>query len=54
MPWSPGTPIHVGAPFGYLQVVKLLGFITLGNMIGGLGFVTVLRLVQVGSDTVRE
>jgi formate/nitrite transporter FocA (FNT family) len=46
--------LHVGAPFGYLQVVKLLGFITLGNMIGGLGFVTVLRLVQVGSDTVRE
>jgi formate/nitrite transporter FocA (FNT family) len=46
--------LHVGAPFGYLDVAKLLGFITLGNALGGLGFVTVLRLVQVGSETVRE
>jgi formate/nitrite transporter FocA (FNT family) len=46
--------LHVGAPFGYLQVLKMLSFVTLGNAIGGLGFVTVLRLVQVGSDTVRE
>lgn len=46
--------LHVGAPFSYLQAAKMLGFITLGNMIGGLGFVTVLRLVQVGSTTVRE
>ncbi|MGI8983595.1 MAG: formate/nitrite transporter family protein [Acidimicrobiales bacterium] len=48
------TALHVGAPFGYLEVLKALGFLTLGNMIGGLGFVTVLRLVQVGSGTVRE
>ena len=46
--------LHVGAPFGYLQAAKMLGFVTLGNMVGGLGFVTLLRLVQVGSDTVRE
>jgi formate/nitrite transporter FocA (FNT family) len=46
--------LHVGAPFGYQRVVELLGFVTLGNALGGLGFVTVLRLVQVGSGTVRE
>ena len=46
--------LHVGAPFGYLQVAKLLGFVTLFNAIGGLGFVTMLRLVQVGSGTVKE
>ena len=46
--------LHVGAPFGYLRVLEMLAFVTLGNAIGGLGFVTVLRLVQVGSDTVRE
>jgi len=46
--------LHVGAPFGYLRVAELLAFVTFGNALGGLGFVTVLRLVQVGSDTVRE
>lgn len=46
--------LHVGAPFGYLRVAEVLGFVTFGNALGGLGFVTVLRLVQVGSDTVRE
>jgi formate-nitrite transporter family protein len=46
--------LHVGAPFGYVRTLEMLAFVTLGNAIGGLGFVTVLRLVQVGSDTVRE
>jgi formate/nitrite transporter FocA (FNT family) len=46
--------LHVGAPFGYLRAAEVLGFVTLGNALGGLGFVTVLRLVQVGSGTVRE
>lgn len=46
--------LHVGAPFAYLDALVMLGWITLGNAIGGLGFVTVLRLVQVGSDTVRD
>jgi formate/nitrite transporter FocA (FNT family) len=46
--------LQVGAPFGYLLVGKLLVVITLGNVVGGLGFVTVLRLVQVGSGTVKE
>ncbi len=46
--------LQVGAPFGYFQVAKLLIVITLGNLVGGLGFVTVLRLVQVGAGTVKE
>jgi formate/nitrite transporter FocA (FNT family) len=46
--------LHVGAPFGYLDVLQMLSFVTMGNMIGGLGFVTVLRLVQVGSGTITE
>jgi formate/nitrite transporter FocA (FNT family) len=46
--------LHAGAPFGYLDVAGTFAFVTLGNAIGGLGFVTVLRLVQVGSETVRE
>ena len=46
--------LQVGAPFGYLRVVELLGVITVANAVGGLGFVTVLRLVQVGSGTVKE
>lgn len=39
--------LQVGAPFGYLQVLKMLSFVTLGNAIGGWGFVTVPRLLQV-------
>jgi formate/nitrite transporter FocA (FNT family) len=46
--------LHVGAPFGYLDVLRMLAFVTMGNIIGGLGFVTVLRLVQVGSGTISE
>jgi formate/nitrite transporter FocA (FNT family) len=46
--------LHVGAPFGYLRAAEILGFVTVGNLVGGLGFVTMLRLVQVGSETVRE
>ncbi len=46
--------LQVGAPFGYLQVAKLLAVVTVGNAVGGLGFVTVLRLVQVGSGTVKD
>jgi len=46
--------LQVGAPFGYLRVAKLLAVLTVGNAVGGLGFVTVLRLVQVGSGTVKD
>ena len=46
--------LQVGAPFGYVKVLEILGFVTFGNALGGLGLVTVLRLVQVGSAAVTE
>ena len=46
--------LHAGAPFGYLDWLGTLGWACLGNMIGGIGLVTVLRLVQVGADVVTE
>lgn len=46
--------LHAGATFGYLVWLKLLGWAILGNVIGGVLFVTVLRLVQVGATTIHE
>jgi formate-nitrite transporter family protein len=46
--------LHAGAPFGYLDWLHTLGLATAGNMFGGLGLVTVLRLVQVGSQRVAD
>jgi formate/nitrite transporter FocA (FNT family) len=40
--------LHAGADFGYLTWLGALGWAALGNLAGGLGLVTVLRLVQVG------
>jgi formate/nitrite transporter FocA (FNT family) len=45
--------LHAGATFGYLTWLKLLGWAVLGNVIGGVLFVTVLRLVQVGVQTIQ-
>jgi formate-nitrite transporter family protein len=39
--------LQVGAPFGYVDWLKLFGLAALGNMLGGLGLVTLLRLLQV-------
>jgi formate/nitrite transporter FocA (FNT family) len=39
--------LHVGAPFGYVDWLKLFTLSALGNMVGGLGLVTLLRLLQV-------
>ena len=39
--------LHVGAPFGYLDWLKLFVLASAGNMVGGLGLVTLLRLLQV-------
>jgi formate/nitrite transporter FocA (FNT family) len=36
-----------GAPFGYLDWAAVAGWYTLGNLIGGVGLVTVLRMIQV-------
>ncbi|MGB8652467.1 MAG: formate/nitrite transporter family protein [Mycobacteriales bacterium] len=41
------SALHAGAAFGYVDWLGLLGFAVLGNMVGGLGLVTVLRLLQV-------
>jgi formate/nitrite transporter FocA (FNT family) len=42
-----------GAPFGYLDWLAVAGWYTLGNLIGGLGLVTGLRLIQV-SDRIDD
>lgn len=39
--------LQAGAPFGYADWFGLFAFAVLGNMIGGLGLVTLLRLLQV-------
>lgn len=44
--------LQVGAPFGYLGWLGSMAFAGLGNLIGGIGFVTLLRLVQAGGRAV--
>ncbi|MDQ2727807.1 MAG: formate/nitrite transporter family protein [Actinomycetota bacterium] len=39
--------LHSGAPFGYADWFGLVAFAVVGNVIGGVGLVTVLRLFQV-------
>jgi formate/nitrite transporter FocA (FNT family) len=39
--------LHAGAPFGYADWFGLFAFAGLGNLVGGVGLVTVLRLLQV-------
>lgn len=46
--------LQAGAPYGYLDWAGVLGWSALGNIVGGVGLVTVLRLVQVGKDQVVE
>ena len=46
--------LHAGAPFGYLDWVRVVLWAALGNMVGGIGLVTVLRLVQVGRRKMKE
>lgn len=46
--------LHAGAPFGYADWLGLFAFAALGNMIGGLGLVTVLRLLQVPHKVLAE
>ena len=46
--------LHAGAPYPYTHWLGFFGWSLLGNMIGGLGLVTLLRLVQVGKDTLSE
>lgn len=46
--------LHAHAPFGYADWLAVLGWSTLGNVVGGIGLVTVLRLVQVGKEKIEE
>jgi len=46
--------LHAGAPFGYAHWLSMAGLATVGNIIGGVGLVTVLRLVQVGHKRIEE
>jgi len=46
--------LQAGAPFGYLDWLKLFAFAGAGNMLGGLGLVTVLRLLQVPHKVLAE
>ena len=46
--------LHAGAPFGYLDWLGMLAYASIGNIVGGVGLVTMLRLVQVGRTTVAE
>lgn len=38
--------LHFGAPFGYVDWLGLFALAAVGNMAGGLGLVTILRLLQ--------
>jgi formate/nitrite transporter FocA (FNT family) len=46
--------LHAGAPFGYADWAGATAWAVLANMVGGLGFVTMLRLVQVGRGALEE
>jgi formate/nitrite transporter FocA (FNT family) len=42
------------APFGYLDWLGTMGWAVVGNLVGGLGLVTALRLVQVGAKEIEQ
>ncbi|MFC4948031.1 formate/nitrite transporter family protein [Pseudonocardia sp. GCM10023141] len=46
--------ILAGAPFGYLNWLGAFALAVAGNMVGGLGLVTVLRLLQVPNKVLDE
>ena len=46
--------LQVGAPFGYGDWLQMLALSVAGNMVGGLGLVTVLRLLQVPHKLAAE
>lgn len=43
-----------GTPYGYADWLQLSSYAVVGNMVGGLGLVTVLRLVQVGGRHIER
>ncbi len=46
--------LHAGAPFGYLDWLGVFAWSVAGNLVGGIGLVTVLRLVQIGRAKIEE
>ena len=42
------------APYGWIDALGAAGWAVAGNLVGGIGLVTVLRLVQVGRDTIEH
>jgi formate-nitrite transporter family protein len=46
--------ILAGAPFGYLDWLDVLWLAVIGNLVGGLGLVTLLRLLQVPNKIIEE
>lgn len=46
--------LHFGAPFGYADWLRMASWAALGNVIGGMALVTVLRLVQIGRTAVED
>jgi formate-nitrite transporter family protein len=46
--------LSAGAPFGYADWLGLFAFAALGNLIGGLALVTLLRLLQVPHKVLAE
>ena len=49
------SALHTGhAPFGYVEWAQTAGWAAFGNLIGGVGLVTVLRLVQVSHKLKEE
>ena len=46
--------LQSGAPFGYADWLAEFAWAALGNMVGGIGLVTLLRLVQVGREKLEE
>lgn len=46
--------LHAGAPFGYADWLEVAGVVTAGNLVGGLGLVTLVQLVQVGPHRIEQ
>lgn len=46
--------LQVGAPFGYAAWAGVAAWAALGNLVGGLLLVTVLRLIQVGGGEISD
>jgi formate/nitrite transporter FocA (FNT family) len=46
--------LHAGAPYGYGEWLGTFAVAATGNIVGGVGLVTTLRLLQVGPERVRE